>query len=88
MLGLDGASEAVYRAMLSDPEGSVQDLCEQLGVPESTVRDALDRLADLRLLRASREALGVMRPVSRSSAWRCSCDDRRRNSCADGRSSN
>ncbi|RPF41466.1 sugar-specific transcriptional regulator TrmB [Streptomyces sp. Ag109_G2-6] len=64
MLGLDGASEAVYRAMLSDPEGSVQDLCEQLGVPESTVRDALDRLADLRLLRASREALGVMRPVS------------------------
>lgn len=64
MLGLDGASEAVYRAMLSDPEGSVQDLCEQLGVSESTVRDALDRLADLRLLRASRDVLGVMRPVS------------------------
>ncbi|UUU37677.1 helix-turn-helix transcriptional regulator [Streptomyces sp. NBC_00162] len=64
MLGLDGVSEAVYRAMLSDPEGSVQDLCEQLGVSESTVRDALDRLADLRLLRASRDVLGIMRPVS------------------------
>ncbi|WP_404953874.1 LuxR C-terminal-related transcriptional regulator [Streptomyces sp. 147326] len=64
MLGLDGASEAVYRAMLCDPEGSVQDLCEQLGVPEETVREALDTLADLRLLRASRDVLGVMRPVS------------------------
>ncbi|MFJ8015625.1 LuxR C-terminal-related transcriptional regulator [Streptomyces sp. NPDC096339] len=64
MLGLDSTSEAVYRAMLAHPEGSVQDLCEQLGLTETTVRDALDKLADLRLLRASRDVLGVMRPVS------------------------
>ncbi|MEV7521411.1 helix-turn-helix transcriptional regulator [Streptomyces sp. NPDC091371] len=57
-------SEAVYRAMLSHPEGGVQELCEQLDLPESAVRDALDKLADLRLLRASRDVLGVMRPVS------------------------
>lgn len=64
MLGLDGVSEAVYRAMLADPEGGVQELCDQLGVPESTLRGALDKLADLRLLRASRDVVGVMRPVS------------------------
>ncbi|MGW5346688.1 helix-turn-helix transcriptional regulator [Streptomyces sp. NPDC004050] len=64
MLGLDSTSEAVYRAMLADPEGSVQDLCAQLGATETTVRDALDKLADLKLLRASRDVLGVMRPVS------------------------
>ncbi|MFD5410097.1 MULTISPECIES: helix-turn-helix transcriptional regulator [Streptomyces] len=64
VLGLDRGVEAVYRAMLAHPEGSVQDLCCQLGVPESTVRNALDKLADLRLLRASRDVLGEMRPVS------------------------
>ncbi|MEV6580503.1 LuxR C-terminal-related transcriptional regulator [Streptomyces sp. NPDC051582] len=64
ILGLDGVSEAVYRAMLADPQGGVQELCDQLGVSEGAVRAALDKLADLRLLRASRDVLGVMRPVS------------------------
>ncbi|MEU6863207.1 helix-turn-helix transcriptional regulator [Streptomyces sp. NPDC046876] len=64
VLGLDHVSEAVYREMLSRPEGSVQELCAQLGLAEGTVRDALDRLADLRLLRASRDVRGAVRPVS------------------------
>ncbi|MFD7597619.1 LuxR C-terminal-related transcriptional regulator [Kitasatospora sp. NPDC059812] len=64
MLGLDRVSEAVYRAMLADPQGGVRELCDQLGLPEPAVREALDRLADLQLLRASREAPGVLLPVS------------------------
>ncbi|GAA5008700.1 helix-turn-helix transcriptional regulator [Kitasatospora paranensis] len=42
----------------------MDDLCRQLGMPEGAVREALDTLADLRLLRASRDAPGALRPVS------------------------
>ncbi|MFJ5552382.1 LuxR C-terminal-related transcriptional regulator [Streptomyces sp. NPDC093225] len=64
VLGLDRTTEAAYRALLAHPEGSVTQLAEQLGVSESAVRDALDRLVDLRLLRASRDVQGSLRPVS------------------------
>ncbi|MEU1285233.1 LuxR C-terminal-related transcriptional regulator [Kitasatospora sp. NPDC005856] len=64
LLGLDAAAEAVYREMLADPEGGVAELCERLGLPEAAVREALDRLADLTLLRTSRERPGTLRPVS------------------------
>ncbi|MFD9575803.1 LuxR C-terminal-related transcriptional regulator [Streptomyces sp. NPDC059982] len=57
-------TEGVYRALLSDPEGSVRELVGQLGVSECTVHDALDKLTELRLLRASRDVHGAMRPVS------------------------
>ncbi|WP_457030855.1 helix-turn-helix transcriptional regulator [Kitasatospora sp. P5_F3] len=64
MLGLDCASQAVYQAMLTDPQSGVPELCLQLGMTEAAVREALDRLADLQLLRASLEVPGAMRPVS------------------------
>ncbi|MBV2153165.1 helix-turn-helix transcriptional regulator [Kitasatospora sp. SUK 42] len=64
ILGLDSTAEAVYRAMLSDPGGSMQKLCDQLGISESVAREALDRLADLRLLRPSRDLPGTLQPVS------------------------
>ncbi|MFG3049961.1 LuxR C-terminal-related transcriptional regulator [Kitasatospora sp. NPDC048239] len=64
LLGLDITAEAVYREMLTDPEGGVIELCARLRLPESAVREALDRLADLTLLRASRERPGALWPVS------------------------
>ncbi|MER7704680.1 LuxR C-terminal-related transcriptional regulator [Kitasatospora sp. NPDC097605] len=64
LLGLDATAEAVYREMLADPEGGVAELCERLELSEPEVRAALDRLADLTLLRASRERPGALWPVS------------------------
>ncbi|MFI2609534.1 LuxR C-terminal-related transcriptional regulator [Kitasatospora sp. NPDC018619] len=64
LLGLDAIAESVYREMLADPEGGVAELCERLGLSEGAVRAALDRLADLTLLRSSRERPGTLRPVS------------------------
>ncbi|MEU9109872.1 LuxR C-terminal-related transcriptional regulator [Streptomyces xanthophaeus] len=64
VLGLNATSEAVYREMLADPLGGVSDLCARLGMPEAAVRAALDELADLQLLRASRDMPGAMRAVS------------------------
>ncbi|MER6396851.1 MULTISPECIES: helix-turn-helix transcriptional regulator [unclassified Kitasatospora] len=64
LLGLDTTAEAVYREMLADPEGGVVELCQRLRLPERAVREALDRLADLTLLRASRDRPGAFWPVS------------------------
>ncbi|MEV7187448.1 LuxR C-terminal-related transcriptional regulator [Kitasatospora sp. NPDC093102] len=63
-LGLDREAEAVYRAMLIDPCGSMQELCAQVGLSESAVRSTLDRLADLRFLRPSRDLPGTLCPVN------------------------
>ncbi|WP_327286370.1 MULTISPECIES: LuxR C-terminal-related transcriptional regulator [unclassified Streptomyces] len=63
-LGLDSRTEAVYREMLARPAGGVAELCELLGLPESTVRGCLDQLADLQLLRSSRDDPGALRAVS------------------------
>ncbi|MCB5170185.1 helix-turn-helix transcriptional regulator [Streptomyces bambusae] len=64
VMGLDATSETVYRALLADPQGGVADLCRRLDLPEARVRQALDELADLELLRASRDRPGALRPVS------------------------
>ncbi|WP_030023958.1 helix-turn-helix transcriptional regulator [Streptomyces monomycini] len=63
-LGLDAHAEAVYRGMLAHPAHGVAELGAQLGLTESQVREGLDRLVDLNLLRASRDAPGALRPVS------------------------
>jgi hypothetical protein len=63
-LGIDRNAEAVYRHMLEEPEHGVADLAESLALPVSDIRAALDQLAELRLLRASLQAEGGLRPVS------------------------
>lgn len=64
VLGLEAVSERVYREMLQHPEWGVDELVAGTGLAEAEVRDALDRLAALTLLRASREAPGALRPVN------------------------
>ncbi|MFH8404103.1 LuxR C-terminal-related transcriptional regulator [Streptomyces sp. NPDC018019] len=63
-LGLDAHAETVYRGMLANPTSGITELSVLLGLPERQVRDGLDRLVDLNLLRASRDAPGALRPVS------------------------
>ncbi|MFG2816497.1 LuxR C-terminal-related transcriptional regulator [Streptomyces sp. NPDC048410] len=62
--GLESHVEAVYRGMLTDPGLGVVESGERLGLEEAAVRDALDQLVDLGLLRDSREVKGGLRPVS------------------------
>ncbi|WP_328298368.1 LuxR C-terminal-related transcriptional regulator [Streptomyces sp. NBC_00435] len=64
-LGLDPATDAVYRLMATRPEGwGVEQIAAHLGSPETDVRDALDRLAEASLLRRSRAVPGTWRAVS------------------------
>ncbi|WP_327678591.1 LuxR C-terminal-related transcriptional regulator [Kitasatospora sp. NBC_00458] len=63
-LGLDSTSEAVYRAMLSDPGAGVAALAERLALPEPAVRSALDTLSELALLQPSAQHTGQLRAVS------------------------
>ncbi|MEY9861715.1 DNA-binding CsgD family transcriptional regulator/sugar-specific transcriptional regulator TrmB [Catenulispora sp. GAS73] len=64
VLGLEAVSELIYREMLQHPEWGVTELVAGTGLSETEVRDALDRLAALTLLRASRETPGTLRPVN------------------------
>lgn len=50
-LGLSAMHEAVYRAMLGNPDLNVAGLADQLGLSLDQVRVALDVLADLALVR-------------------------------------
>ena len=50
ILGLDGLSESVYRAMLSNPDADLDALAVSLGVPGAVVREALERLIELSLV--------------------------------------
>lgn len=63
-LGLDTEAEAVYRLMLTHQDSGVAEIAVHLGCPEDSVRAALDRLAELNLLRRSMQAPGGLRPVS------------------------
>jgi sugar-specific transcriptional regulator TrmB/DNA-binding CsgD family transcriptional regulator len=54
-LGLDVTALAVYQAMLQYPRWGVSALGRHLQLPEDQVRDALDQLADMALLRSSRD---------------------------------
>jgi DNA-binding CsgD family transcriptional regulator len=50
ILGLDGLSESVYRAMLANPDADLDVLAVSLGVPNADVRQALERLVELTLV--------------------------------------
>ncbi|MDP9850000.1 helix-turn-helix transcriptional regulator [Streptosporangium lutulentum] len=63
LLGLGSAGETVYRAILENPSHGVNQLSEELGWPVRRVRDALDELARLSLLRPSWEDPRVFRLV-------------------------
>ncbi|WKD33863.1 helix-turn-helix transcriptional regulator [Streptomyces xanthophaeus] len=63
-LGIDSVAEVVYRTMLSRPEGGVADWADSLGLPADAVRDALDRLSRLALVRRSTEDHTQVRPVN------------------------
>ncbi|MCY0937355.1 LuxR C-terminal-related transcriptional regulator [Streptomyces sp. H34-S4] len=53
VLGLDTGTESVYRLMLEHPSWGIDDLTGALGESRAAVLAALDRLADLALLRSS-----------------------------------
>ena len=63
-LGLTASAERVYREMLVQPQGGVADLADALGIPESEVRDALDQLFELSLVRESADRPETMHAIS------------------------
>ncbi|AZM58176.1 MULTISPECIES: helix-turn-helix domain-containing protein [unclassified Streptomyces] len=50
-LGLDGVCETVYRAVLANPQAEYDELRERLGLSEADLRQALDKLSELALVR-------------------------------------
>jgi DNA-binding CsgD family transcriptional regulator len=63
-LGVDPSAETIYLAMLRQPNAGRAALAGSLGWTEEQVDAALDRLAQLSLLRPSFEDPRVLRPVS------------------------
>ncbi|WP_223199027.1 helix-turn-helix domain-containing protein [Solihabitans fulvus] len=63
-MGLDSVTEGVYRLLLTRADLGVLPIAQRLGVGEGEVRDALDRLVDLALLRQSVQNPGTLRAVS------------------------
>lgn len=63
-LGLDATAERVYKTMLDQPTYSVAQLAIELEMSQTQVHAALDDLADLLLVRASRDWPGQFRAVS------------------------
>lgn len=62
--GLDATAQNVYEAMLRYPRWGIDALGSHLQLPEARVRAALDQLADLALLRESRDTPGEYCAVS------------------------
>jgi DNA-binding CsgD family transcriptional regulator/sugar-specific transcriptional regulator TrmB len=58
-LGLDTTTEQVYRALLARSDWGVTEIGAHLGLSESDIRDALDRLAALNLVSAAGPGGGV-----------------------------
>ncbi|MFJ4473151.1 helix-turn-helix domain-containing protein [Streptomyces sp. NPDC089424] len=63
LLGLDAVAESVYRGILDRPQ-DVGDLCDRLKLTEEEIRDALDRLSEMALVRPSTEDPGQLHAVS------------------------
>jgi DNA-binding CsgD family transcriptional regulator len=63
-LGLSTLAESVYRTMLDRPGFNIAEMVEKIGAGEVEVRAALDELADVLLVQASRQEEGGLRAVS------------------------
>lgn len=63
-LGLDAVGEAVYRAMLEHRGDTVRELAARLDLSEPAVRQALDQLSELALVRGSYQDPGQVYAVS------------------------
>lgn len=63
IFGLDEFAERVYRAVLSAPGTGAGELARMLRLDQRRVRTAVDELSRRRLVRASDEADGAIRPV-------------------------
>lgn len=63
-LGLDAAAEKTYRTMLMHPRAGVAEIAARLGMAEARIRDALDTLSELALVRPSSDAAGHLRAVA------------------------
>ena len=63
ILGLDGLSESVYRAMLANPEADLSEPAASLGAPVAEVNTALKRLVELSLV-AERAPGRIYVPIS------------------------
>ncbi|MEV6104771.1 helix-turn-helix transcriptional regulator [Streptomyces sp. NPDC051940] len=63
-LGLEADAETVYRLLLEQPDWSVEDMAAHLNLAPAAVHEALDALADLRLLVPSDDGPGRLLPVS------------------------
>jgi DNA-binding CsgD family transcriptional regulator/predicted DNA-binding transcriptional regulator len=62
-LGLSPTAEAVYQAMLAEPQLGIAGLCERLTLTAPEVRASLDDLVRFALLRRSRDQPGQLRTV-------------------------
>lgn len=62
--GVSPVAEMVYLAMLEHPADGVSALAAQVGVSETAVKESLDELAMISLLKPSAEDPSVLRPVA------------------------
>ncbi|MGX9889631.1 helix-turn-helix domain-containing protein [Streptomyces sp. NPDC002276] len=62
-LGLDETAENVYRTMLGQPQADLATLREHLGISEASLREALDRLSELALVRQAMDDPQCFRAV-------------------------
>jgi DNA-binding CsgD family transcriptional regulator/sugar-specific transcriptional regulator TrmB len=63
-LGLPRDAEQVYRLLLANPRWTLGDIALKLGLPEQRVRECLDVLADLALLRPAGDGPSSLRAAS------------------------
>ncbi|MEU1194019.1 helix-turn-helix domain-containing protein [Streptomyces sp. NPDC005859] len=66
VLGLDEQTSGVYEALITQQGWKASDIAAHLGVGQSDVKEALDRLARLSLVRPSEEQPGQLRLVNPS----------------------
>ncbi|MFD7921892.1 LuxR C-terminal-related transcriptional regulator [Streptomyces sp. NPDC059740] len=69
-LGIDTDTERVYRAMLAHRDEGISALSQRLALPEDTLRDCLDRLHSLALVRPSGKAESTFRVLGPEQAMK------------------